>query len=305
MALQLYKNFTSVLVLAFFLLWGIGPAPVGADDLKEIKQRGVLRHLGVTYAHFVRDTPQGFDGLDVEVMRLFAKHLGVDYQLVNTTWENLFTDLTGRQWDPDKQVLKTGQTHVIKGDIIANGLTVLPWRQKIVTYSFPTFPTGVWLIAHATSSLKPISPSGNMTQDISAVKQLLKGHSVLTMEGTCLAGGLYDLDQTQAKIRLFTQSKLINDIAPAMMNGMAEATLLDIPDAMVALQKYPGDIKIIGPVSENQLMAVAVLDSSTQTLNAFNGFFKTIWNNGKYHTLVEKYYPSVFLYFGDFFDKAI
>ena len=44
-----------------------------ARDLKEIKQDGVLRHLGVPYANFV----DGADnGLDVELMRLFAKELG-------------------------------------------------------------------------------------------------------------------------------------------------------------------------------------------------------------------------------------
>lgn len=28
----------------------------------------------------------------------------------------------------------------VKGDIIANGFTVLPWRQSVVLYSEPTFP---------------------------------------------------------------------------------------------------------------------------------------------------------------------
>ena len=305
MAFQRYKRLSFVLVLVIFLLWEIGPAQVGADNLTEIRQRGVLRHLGVTYANFVRETALGVDGLDVEVMKLFAKHLGVDYQFINTTWENLFTDLTGSRWDSVKQVWETDQTKEIKGDIIANGLTVLPWRQKIVTYSYPTFPTGVWLIARANSPLKPISPTGNVEQDIRTVKSLLKGHSVLTMEGTCLAGELYDLAQTQAEIKLFTQSKLINDIVPAMINGIAESTLVDIPDAMIALQKFPGDVKIIGPISQNQIMGVAVADSSTQMLKEFNAFFKIIWNNGTYRKLVEKYYPFVFLYFGDFFDKKL
>lgn len=290
--------------LTIFLLWAICLAPARAGDLQGIKERGVLRHLGVPYAHFVMETAGGFDGLDVEVMKRFAEHLGVKYQLVSTNWENLFTDLTGRRWDPKKQILATKQTDVIKGDIIANGLTVLPWRQKIVSYSVPTFPTGVWLIARAASPLKPISPSGDMAQDIRAVKRLLSGHSVLTIEGTSLAGELYDLDRAQAEIRRFSRTRFINDITPAMITGMAETTLLDIPEAMVALQEYPGEIKIIGPISEYQTMAVAVAQSSTQTLNAFNDFFRIIWNNGIYHDLVKKYYPSVFLCSREFFDQT-
>ena len=45
-------------------------------DLSEVKERGVLRHLGIPYANFV--TGSG-DGLDVEMVKGFAGHLGVRY----------------------------------------------------------------------------------------------------------------------------------------------------------------------------------------------------------------------------------
>ena len=48
-----------------------------AADLAEIRQRGVLRHLGVPYANFV----SGFgDGLDVELLKGFAANIGVRYE---------------------------------------------------------------------------------------------------------------------------------------------------------------------------------------------------------------------------------
>jgi len=236
-------------------------------------------------------------------MKLFASHLGVKYQLVNTSWETVFTDLTGRERKSDGQ-FHIEPTEKIKGDIIANGLTILPWRKEIVTFSQPIFPTGVWLIASANSTLKPIQPSGDIKIDISTVKSLLDGRTVLTMDNTCLDASLYDLDQNNAHIKYYTDTKLINDIAPAMINGMAETTLLDVPDAMVALQTWPGEIKIIGPISEPQVMGVAVDKSSHLLLEAFNDFFNQIWSDGTYLSLVKKYYPSVFLYYGDFFETA-
>lgn len=299
----------SILMLMWMLVclpWTVGGKSVRASDLNEIKKQGVLRHLGVPYAHFVRQTHKGeYDGLDVEVIKAFAAHLGVRYQFVSTTWDELFTDLTGLRKVENSQEFKPDKTAVIKGDIIANGLTVLPWRKTIVTYSLPTFPTGVWLVAQVKSSLVPIIPGGDISVDIKKTKSLLKGRSVLTMDGTCLAAAINNLDQTQAEIRYFTQSKTTDDILPAMLNGMAETTLLDIPDAMVALEKWPGEIKIIGPISENQLMGVAVSKSSPELLREFNEFFRLIWKNGTYRTLVEKYYPSVFLYFNDFFDQQL
>jgi len=295
-----------MVIVISLLLSASGPALVRAGDLQQIKQQGVLRHLGIPYAHFVRKTPQGpdeYDGLDVEVMRLFAKYLGVRYQLVNTTWADLFTDLTGHKLDHQTLSLHPEKTEIIKGDIIANGLTVLPWRQKLVNYSVPTFPTGVWLISKASSQMKPIIPTGNIARDIKQVKLLLNGHSVLTMEGTCLSPELYAFDMEQVEIKLFTQSKMIDDIAQAMLDGMSDTTLLDIPNAMIALEKWPGEIKVIGPLSHGQVMGVAVPKSSTQLLKEFNRFFKQIWENGTYRSLVEKYYPSVFLYLGEFFDR--
>jgi len=49
------------------------------------------------------------------------------------------------------------------------------------------------------------------------------------------------------------QGKL-NEIAAAMLNKEAEMTILNVPDALVALDKWKGKIKIIGPVSDKQGM---------------------------------------------------
>ena len=160
----------------------------------------------------------------------------------------------------------------------------------------------MWLVARADSSIKPIVPSGDIKTDIKRVKAVLRGRTVLTMKGTCLDPSLYDLDAAGTDIRFYTKSENLNEIAPAMINGASETTLLDIPDAMVALQKWPGEIKIIGPVSEPQMMGVAVDKSSQTLLSEFNRFFMAYWKDGTYEILVRKYYPSVFIYLGNFFN---
>jgi ABC-type amino acid transport substrate-binding protein len=273
-----------------------------AGDLAEIRQRGVLRHLGIPYANFVRETAHGLDGLDVELMRLFAAHLGVEYKWVPTSWSQLFGDLTGQKVMPtrDNNVTLIGAT-AVRGDIIANGLTILDWRRLVVQFSNPTFPTGIWLMARADSSIKPIVPSGDIETDIRRVKKLLAGRSVLAVQGTCLDPNLYGLASTQADIRLYSASENLTEIALAVIKGAAEATLLDVPDALVALQAWPGDIKIIGPISTRQLMGAAVAKSSPELLAAFNRFFQDLRASGAYDELVKRYYPSIYLYLGDFF----
>lgn len=286
-------------VVFFFVFWSISFSFLHAADLEEIKRRGVLRHLGVNYAQFVREDGTG---LDVELMRRFADHLGVAYELVPTTWPRALGDLTGRHVGVRGREVVLLEETAVRGDVLANGLTVLPWREEVVDFSIPVFPTGVWLMARADSRLRPILPSGRKDLDILATKQQLSGHTVLVMEGTCLDGGLYDLAASGAIITKLDHSRNIDDLAPAIVNGKAEATLLDIPTALLALQKWAGELKVIGPISPPQTMAVAFPRSAPHLREAFNAFFDRCLGDGTYTVLVQKYYPSVFLYMDDFFN---
>jgi ABC-type amino acid transport substrate-binding protein len=283
-----------IFIILFFLL--VGSSLVFADDLSDVKKRGVLRHLGVPYANFVTDRA---DGLDVELMRLFAAHLGVQYVYVQTSWENVIPDLVGKKVTPDGDNVKLGESTPIRGDVIANGFTILPWRQKVLAYTTPTFPNQVWLITRTGSEIQPIKPTGNVSKDIEAVKSLLAGRGLLGKTKTCLDPSLYKLQETGAKITLFGGN--LNELAPAVINRDSETAILDVPDALVALGKWPGQILVIGPVSAQQEMGVAFRPSSPELLREFNKFFDKIRKDGTYRKLVEKYYPAVFSYYPDFF----
>lgn len=216
-----------------------------AADLPEIKERGVLRHLGIPYANFVSGSG---DGMDVELIQQFAASIGVKYEYVMTDWGTVVQDLIGKKIKvAGAEVEFLGEVPV-KGDLIANGFTILPWREKVVAFSKNTFPSQVWLLARADSKIKPIKPTGNTQKDIANTRLLMKGASVLTLENTCLDPTLYKLAETGAKI-IKMKGKL-NEMAPALLNKAGELTILDVPDALVALEKWPGKFKIIGPVSD-------------------------------------------------------
>ena len=284
-----------IFLIATLLIIAIGSA--SGDDLPEIKRRGVLRHLGVPYAHFV--TGSG-DGLDVELVKLFARHLGVEYKYIQTSWKDVIADLTGKRVKSIGDDVEILGDCFVKGDIIANGLTILPWREKVVSYSTPTFPTQVWVITHADSPIKPIKPSGDINKDIAAVKAQLRGNRVLGITNTCLDPSLYDLEEAGVEIRLFSGN--LNELAPAVINRDTEATLLDVADALIALGKWPGKIKVIGPVSPMQNMGCAFAQSSPLLRGSFNRFFEQCNKDGTYERLVNKYYPTVFRYYSEFFD---
>lgn len=286
--------------LLLIALTTLTSAGVLAQDLAEVKANGVLRHLGVPYAHFVTGGDSD-PGLDVEVMRLFAKHLGVRYEYVKTDWKNVLGDLTGQMLESRPEGLVAVGSKPVKGDVIANGLTVLPPRQKIVDYSDPTFPSAVWLVATSKSKARPIKASGDMEKDIAETKKKMTQGSTLVMESTCLDPKLYDLKDKGYQLNYYTRSTNLNEMIPAVLNKDADMTLLDVPDILVALSKWPGKFKVIGPISNEQRMGAAFRKESPELRAAFNAFFAGIQKDGTYNKLVARYYPLAPRYFPDFF----
>ncbi len=269
-----------------------------AADLGEIKARGVLRHLGVPYANFVSGAG---DGMDVELTQAFARSLGLRYEYVPTDWATVVPDLVGKKVKVAGGKVEVLADAPVKGDLVANGFTVLPWRKEVVAFSTPTFPSQIWLVARADSPLKPITPSPDpdIQKDIAQARALMKNHTVLTLEKTCLDPGLYNLSAAGAKVVAF-KGKL-NEVAPALLNNEAELTILDVPDALIALEKWHSKIKVLGPISAEQQMGAGFSKDAPKLLEAYNGFIARAQQDGSYLKLVKKYYPAAAAYFPGFF----
>jgi ABC-type amino acid transport substrate-binding protein len=290
------KRWTVTLSLTALALATLLQASAWCGDLASVRKSGVLKHVGIPYANFV--TGAG-DGMDVELMRLFAKHLGVRYEYVKSDWGTVIQDVIGKKVQAKGDEVTVLEDAPVRGDLIANGFTVLPWRQKVLSFSTPTFPSQIWLVARVDAKVKPIKPSGNIDTDIARTKALMKKRDVMALKKTCLDPDLYHLGATGANVICFNGN--LNELAPAVINGKAEMTILDVPDALVALEKWPGKIKILGPVSQRQEMAVAFPQSSPQLRDAFNGFLKQAQRDGSYARIVKQYYPTAFAFFPDFF----
>lgn len=269
-------------------------------DLKEIQASGELRHLGIRYANFV--TGAG-DGFDVELAKGFAKHIGVKHTLVYTDFYNVIRDLLGREVRRTGDRVDLTGRFPVKGDMIATGFTRLPWREQVLLFSAPTFPSQVLLIARAESAQKPIKSSDNIDADIAETKAMIGQRSLLVMEKTCLDPASYGLKGKGFDLKPYTKNTNINEMVPAMLDGVAELTLLDVPDVILDLQKWAGKIKILGPISGEQQMAAAFRPDSPQLRDAFDAYLRRIRADGTYDRLVRKYYPGIDQYFPEFFAR--
>jgi ABC-type amino acid transport substrate-binding protein len=274
-------------------------APVAwSADLKEIQARGEIRHLGILYANFV--TGDG-DGFDVELVRGFAREIGVGYKLVYSDFYTVLRDLLGHDVANQNGAVSLAGEFPIRGDMIATGFTVLPWRKQVVLYSEPTFPSQVLLVARAASTYAPIKGSSNLSQDIAETKQMIGGHSLLVMERTCLDPANYDLKGKGLDLRAYIRSTNLNEMVPALLSKEAELTLLDVPDVILDMQKWAGQIKVLGPISPEQELAAAFPTSSPDLRDAFNRYLWRLREDGTYDKLVDKYYIGIRRYFPAFF----
>lgn len=288
-------------IVVFVLVASCGVSLVWAADLKDIQARGELRHLGIRYAHFV--TGEG-DGFDVDLVRSFAAEIGVRYTLVYTDFYTVLRDLLGHD------VVKRGDSVTlegdfpVRGDMVAAGLTIQPWREQVVLFSVPTFPSQVLLVTRAASPIAPIKGSADLGHDIAETKALIGNHSLLVMERTCLDPANYDLKGKGLDLRAYARSTNLNEMVPALLNGEAEFTLLDVPDAVLDLQKWAGKIKVLGPISPEQELAAAFPKASPELRDAFNRYVRRIRSDGSYDALVDKYYPGIRRSFHAFFESS-
>jgi Bacterial extracellular solute-binding proteins, family 3 len=272
-----------------------------AVDLAEIKQRGEIRHIGIRYANFV--TGAG-DGLDVELMQGFAKRIGVSYKLVYSDFYSVIHDLLGKEAvRKDGKVTLEGN-YPVKGDVISTGFTMLPWREAVLLYSEPTLPSQVLLVAPADSELKPIEDGADLAADIASTRKIIGSKSVLVMERTCLDPTNYGLTNVGLDLKAYNKSANLNEMVPAMLNKEAELTLLDVPDAILDLRKWAGKIKILGPISDRQMLATAFPKDAPALRDEFNAYLHDIKASGVYDRLVDKYYPGIRRFFPEYFAKT-
>ena len=286
-----------VLAVAFFVL---GPPVSRAADLQEVVARGELRHLGIPYANFV--TGAG-DGFEVDLVKGFARHIGVKYQLVLTDFHSVTRDLLGKDVVRKGDDVRLEGSYPVRGDMIATGFTVLPWREKVLLFSVPTFPSQVLLVARAESPQTPIKASGSLPRDIAETRAMIGKRSLLVMEKTCLDPGNYALRGQGVDLRAYAKSTNLNEMVPALLNGDAELTLLDVPSALLDLQKWAGRIKVLGPISDQQQLAAAFPKSSPELRAAFDDYLGKIKADGTYDKLVSKYFPGIRRYFPEFFAR--
>lgn len=124
-----------------------------ASSAAEVRSRGTLVVLSFPHpkSEFIRRLPDGgFEGLDYDLMRSFARTMGVELEILPTeTFDRLIPDLLAG-----------------KGDVIASSFSITPGRRELVDFSEPYFPV---LLMAVTRKGSPIASIADLQEGIGCV----------------------------------------------------------------------------------------------------------------------------------------
>lgn len=118
------------LILAAALL--MSPFASAEGVLDDVVDRGALR---VGFSSFVpwamRDKQGEFVGFEIDVARELAKDMGVELELVPTSWDGIIPALLGKKFD-----------------LIIGGMTITPARNLQINFSAPYSRSGLGVVAN-------------------------------------------------------------------------------------------------------------------------------------------------------------
>jgi ABC-type amino acid transport substrate-binding protein len=250
----------SLLAFPAVLSLAVAPIPGGADDLPEIKTRGVLRVLGVADEkddEFLTTEPGR--GLDRELLEGFARLQGVKLDIVNPG-----------AWDALVPALVQG-----KGDVIAGRFTVTDARKKLIEFTPEVFPTRNVVVTRAPHRV------------VKTIDEL-RSEKVGTVKGTSMADAVAAAGVPAGQVDDGVASGRLPD---ALKAGRVGAIVLGVENAISARRADP-DLQIGLFLGSPGALAWGVSRKSPLLLQALSEYVTSARRTPTWNRLVVKYFGA-------------
>ena len=254
----------SILAGFSLLLGALNACTPNRTILEQVQNSGELRVLTRNAATSFYDTPNGPTGLEYDLTKKFAKHLGVKLKLhTPDSLNDILNDIS------------KGNAH-----IAAAGLTITKEREKLVKFSVP--------YQYITQQL--IYKSGNVKpKNIFDTKVHLE-----VMANSSHAEKLLKLKAMNQNLQWFESN---NEDALELMHlvseDMIDYTIGDSNEISLNMRFYP-KIRVAFNISKPQPLAWAFPNSSDNSLfNAANKFILALQKSGELDSIIKRHYGHV------------
>ncbi|MGR9045643.1 MAG: membrane-bound lytic murein transglycosylase MltF [Gammaproteobacteria bacterium] len=232
------------------------------NKLDQIKHKGVLHVLTRIDPTTYYEGPEGFTGLEFDLVMLFANHLGVEVRFE-----------TPRTFDEILNKIAKG-----KADIAAAGLTVTPERQNLMRFA-PAYDEITEQIVYRSGKRKP-----------NKVKDLTQG-IIEVVKGTSHVETLAALKQKIPGLNWNINAELDTDALLYFVNeGLIDYTVADSNQVALIRRFYP-KLNIAFDITEPRQLAWALSAKTDPSLyDEVTKFFNKIKQDKTLEQLLERHY---------------
>ena len=254
--------------ITFFLLFFISLSTITlARDITEIKRSGKL------YAAF---TESALGSVNHRFALEFAKFLGVELEVVNTSWEENFSK--------DGKIPNNYQTNpnlsytpdaLKKADFICGTIYILEWRKKFFDYAGILDMSDLLIVPKAGKNLKSYNE--------------LKGLTIAFLENTSYETHIVDINDRIGGGINFRRTQSEEESVQLLKDGEVDG-FITIAYNGLEIVKESEEFKIAFPVAPIKKIGWAVEKGNNSLASEIDNFFETIRGNGKLDQLFSAHY---------------
>ncbi len=235
------------------------------NKLHRIKNEGILRVLTRVDPTTYYKSPEGFSGMEYDLVQLFAKRLDVKVEFITP---NTFDDIL-------RQIVRD------KADIAAAGITITEQRKKNMRFAPSYQEVTEQLLYHATNS-----PPKELSDVNNGIFEVVKNTSHVET--------LNSLKIETPELNWLTNEEVdTNGLIYLLNAGLIDYTLSDSNQIELIHRYYP-NVEVAFDISEPQQLAWALNISDDSSLyNEVKEFFVEIKKNHTLDRLIDRYYGHI------------
>ncbi|KPQ05733.1 MAG: polar amino acid transport system substrate-binding protein [Rhodobacteraceae bacterium HLUCCA12] len=250
-------------VLAFGLFAVAAPNPAAADDLDDVRERGVLRvALSGVYPPFSMTNDQNeVVGFDVDIAKEIASRIGVEAEIITTAWDGIIAGLvTGRY------------------DTIIASMSITPEREEVVDFVGPYYSAGRTVFVAEDSEFESIDDLNGQTIGVT----LGETHEEWARSQT-------DRDWTLRTYRG------LNELVLETRNGRIDAFVADSVAGALAARESDTDLRAIELPGEDGAsvdVGIAIRKENPELADAMQTALDEMMEDGTYMDIANEWIGS-------------
>ena len=255
------NNLLNIFVVVVLALLLVGGTAVAQDSLAEIQEKGKLV-VGLDDSF----PPMGFRsdsgeivGFDIDLAKEAAKRLGVEVEFKAVDWDGVILSL------------KNGMI-----DVIWNGLTITPEREKSIDFSQPYLENSQSIVVQADSN---IETKKDLADKVVGIQLGSSAVSAVESEPEVL--------DTFEELRKFSNN---TEALMDLQTGRVQAVVLDKIVGRYYISQRPGQFKVLEDNFGAEKYAVGVRDGADSLRKALNKALNEMIEDGTAAEISEKWF---------------